>query len=634
MRLHESAMAGACAGPTTADFKSGSGGTDNGSRAPVMHAYVILLIFSAVFTATLTGALLSFKSRQREGLLAASLLGCGVVWSLVQALWSSADDAETAIALVRFSAVGWVPIPVIALHLVLISIPQARPRLHRMIPWAYAVTAAIVLLDWLTPLVHSHAVQTSWGYAYEFGPAFPIVYAWIFVAACTAIWLGLTDLRSSPVAAERGQSSVLAIALLVPLVVASVTDGLLPMLSIHAPYLGGVSIAWVGIVGAVSAWRYGYSPLVPTAFNSEILDTLPEGIAMTHLDGRIRSTNMTLVKLSGRNQRILEGTPLQEILALPVEALSDGVRDLEAELCDGRGGRLPVIVGSTMLLDNRGLRIGLVVVVHDQRELVSLRSRLLLSGRLAAVGELAAGVAHEINNPLAYVRANVGLLMEHMKEIGAYACEDDARPVRGSNGEHGGRHEDVLSRIDESRELLEETLEGVDRAVSIVRDIRGFSHSGTGEREMVDLCELLDSVLRVAAPQLGVRVAVERDYAALPHVYCAPQEIKQVFLNIVLNASQAIEGDGCIRVEAEASGDFATVRVLDDGPGIPIGVRDRIFDPFFTTKPVGEGTGIGLAISYEIVRRHDGQIELTCPAEGGTCAEVRLPIGTGECAPD
>jgi signal transduction histidine kinase len=273
-----------------------------------------------------------------------------------------------------------------------------------------------------------------------------------------------------------------------------------------------------------------------------------------------------------------------------------------------------------------------VVVVHDQRELVSLRSRLLLSGRLAAVGELAAGVAHEINNPLAYVRSNVALLMEHIEEIGSFTRDQTiaATSPRGGSQTKEKRREDVLSRIDESRELLEETQEGVDRAVSIVRDIKGFSHRGSGERETVDLCELLDSVLRVAAPQLGARLAVERAYSDLPHVRCAPQEIKQVFLNIVLNASQAIDGEGCIRVEAESRGGHVTVRVFDDGPGIPLAVRERVFDPFFTTKPVGKGTGIGLAISYEIVRRHDGRIELTCPEAGGTCAEVRLPIMPGE----
>ena len=590
-----------------------------------MHPYVILLITSAIVNATLAGALLSSRSRQRDGLLAAGLLGCGVVWAFTQALWCSADDAGTALALARFSAVGWIPIPAFALHLVLNSVPLVRPRLRRLVPWMYVVTALLIVLDWTTPLVHADVVRTSWGWAYVLGAGFPLVYGWIFVLAGASIWLGVRDFRASPSAAERSQTSTLVVGLLVPGVVASVTDGMLPLMGVHFPYLGSMSVAYVGIVGAYSAWRYGYSLLVPTAFTEEILDTLPEGIAMTHLDGRIRSSNAALEKLAGRDHRALQGLRIQEILTLSIDVLVQGVRDEEAELSDGRGGLLPVVVAATPLVDNRGLRIGLVIVVQDQRELVTLRSRLLLSGRLAAVGELAAGVAHEINNPLAYVRANVSLLERHVKEIGAFA--DGAGALDRVDGDDRAT---LRSLVDESRELLDETLEGVDRAVSIVRDIRGFSHAGSGERMTVDLEDLLDSVLRVAAPQLGVRVRVERDYAELPRVCCAPQEIKQVFLNVVLNASQAIEGDGRIRVEARAEGGSVVVRVLDDGAGIPAEVRDRVFDPFFTTKPAGEGTGIGLAISYEILRRHGGEIGLTCPEEGGTCAEIRLPVGTGE----
>ncbi len=586
-----------------------------------MHPYIILLIASAIVNATLAGALLSSRSRQTDGRLAAALLGCGVVWASTQALWCSAGTAESALAFARMSGLGWVPIPAFALHLVLKSMPHARPRLRRFVPWMYAITLGFIVLDMATPLIHADVVRTSWGWAFVLGDGFVFAYAWIFALASTAIWLGVSDVRASPSAAERSQTSILAIGLLVPGTVASLTDGLLPMLGVRFPYLGSVSVAFVGIVGAYSAWRYGYSLLVPTAFTEQIVDTLPEGIAMTHLDGRIRSSNAALQKLSGRDQRSLQDVPIQQLLTLSLEVLSDGLRDEEAELSDAHGGLLPVVVTSKPLLDNRGLCIGLVIVVQDQRELVTLRSRLLLSGRLAAVGELAAGVAHEINNPLAYVRANVSLLGRHMKAIDGFA--DD---LGQSLPDAEARRAELRSLVDESGELLEEALEGVDRAVSIVRDIRGFSHGGSGERETVDFRDLLESVLRVAAPQLGSRVRVERDFAELPRVACAPQEIKQVFLNVILNASQAIEGDGLVRIEAEADEARVTVRIRDDGVGIPVEVRDRVFDPFFTTKAVGEGTGIGLAISYEIVRRHGGAIALNCPEAGGTCAEIQLPI--------
>jgi len=213
-------------------------------------------------------------------------------------------------------------------------------------------------------------------------------------------------------------------------------------------------------------------------------------------------------------------------------------------------------------------------------------------------------VAHEINNPIAFVRANLGALGTLLEKLG---------------------HEPDPEALAEGRELVEESLDGVDRVSAIVRDVRGFAHQGTGLREMVSLPELLDSVLRVAAPQLRERGRVERRYDPVPRVRGAPPELQQVFLNLVVNAAQAIEDGGRITVTTRRDGDDAVVGVEDDGPGIPEDVIERIFDPFFTTKPVGEGCGLGLAISYQIVHKHGGDLSVRSRPGVGTCFEVRLP---------
>jgi len=255
-------------------------------------------------------------------------------------------------------------------------------------------------------------------------------------------------------------------------------------------------------------------------------------------------------------------------------------------------------------------------VIHDQREVKSLRNRLLLSGRLAAVGELAAGVAHEINNPLAYVRSNLSLLAHHW---GQFRLSTEDPHVRTSEAQ-------IPDLLDEGDDLLAESIEGVDRASAIVQDIKGFAHAGTENRETVDLNPLLQSVLRIAAPQLDPGVRLDTNLTPLPLIQCAPQQLKQVFLNLILNSSQAIRDEGFILVESELAGDWIVIRVLDNGVGIAEDVIDRVFDPFFTTKPVGEGTGLGLSISYEIVRRHGGEI-VAASSPAGSCFEVRLPIG-------
>ncbi len=143
---------------------------------------------------------------------------------------------------------------------------------------------------------------------------------------------------------------------------------------------------------------------------------------------------------------------------------------------------------------------------------------------------------------------------------------------------------------------------------------------------MADLNELLEGVLRMAAPQLRVTAVIEKNFGVLPLVACAPQELQQVFLNLVLNASQAIAHSGTIRVRTEAQNRSVMAWIEDDGCGIESDLLDRIFDPFFTTKPVGEGTGLGLGIAYEIVRKHDGEISVDSTPGQGAAFCVRLPV--------
>jgi two-component system NtrC family sensor kinase len=229
------------------------------------------------------------------------------------------------------------------------------------------------------------------------------------------------------------------------------------------------------------------------------------------------------------------------------------------------------------------------------------------------VGELAAGIAHEINNPLAYVRANLGLLRQHWETLGSHI-------------EKSGESEQSEDLLAEGAEMIDESLEGVDRASAIVRDVKGLAHAGRGQRTTADLNELLDGVLRMAAPQLRGTAVVEKQYGALPLLLCAPQELQQVFLNLVLNAGHAIDGQGTITIRTKAEEDAIVVWIEDDGCGITPELVDRIFDPFFTTKAVGEGTGLGLGIAHEIVRKHDGEISVDSTPGQGAAFCVRLPV--------
>jgi two-component system NtrC family sensor kinase len=184
---------------------------------------------------------------------------------------------------------------------------------------------------------------------------------------------------------------------------------------------------------------------------------------------------------------------------------------------------------------------------------------------------------------------------------------------------------ELREEMGEGRELVIESLDGVNRVAAIVRDVKGFSHAGNSALEVVELGPLLDSVLRVAGPELR-RARVECTHHEVPPLRCAPQELKQVFLNLVVNAAQAVDEGGSIRLRSQCEGGRVVVTVEDDGCGISCEVLERVFDPFFTTKPVGEGTGLGLSISYEIVRRHGGEMSVGSTPGRGTSVRVELPV--------
>ncbi len=289
------------------------------------------------------------------------------------------------------------------------------------------------------------------------------------------------------------------------------------------------------------------------------------------------------------------------------------------------------------LRENEKINRALQREKEEQRVLIKkleeAHNQLLQSEKLASIGQLAAGVAHEINNPIGFVKSNLATLKGNaadlLRLIEAYETAAPllaADPVQAERIENIGREIDIDFLRDDIGSLIAESIDGTGRVQRIVQDLRDFSRMGDAEWQWADLHAGLESTLNVVWNEIKYKGEVVKEYGALPEVECVPSQLNQVFMNLLVNAAQAIPEKGTITIRTGATDGWAWVAVRDNGCGIPREILNRIFDPFYTTKPVGKGTGLGLSISYNIVTKHGGRIDVESEPGKGTTFRVWLPV--------
>ena len=270
------------------------------------------------------------------------------------------------------------------------------------------------------------------------------------------------------------------------------------------------------------------------------------------------------------------------------------------------------------------------------------QNQVIQAEKLASIGQISAGVAHEINNPVAFVLSNLTSLESYVEQIGELLAryveaERSLSPLPPSLAPARALREakDFDFLRGDIVTLLAESRDGLMRVKRIVQDLRDFSRGGADETwQFVDLHAALDSTLNIVRNEVKYKASIVRSYGDLPQVQCLPSRLNQVFLNLLVNAGHAIAANGTITVSTGASGAEAWVRIADTGCGIAAEHLNRIFEPFFTTKPVGQGTGLGLSVSYSIVRKHGGRIEVESAIGRGTSFTVFLPVRQTRAAPD
>jgi len=246
------------------------------------------------------------------------------------------------------------------------------------------------------------------------------------------------------------------------------------------------------------------------------------------------------------------------------------------------------------------------------QDLQSAQTQLVQSAKMASLGELVAGVAHEINNPLAFVLSHLETIRRSLDQFRVELPSEVPQPA-----------EDHWQRIS-SR--LGETQVGLGRIRDLVLKLRTFSRLDEGERKVVSIRECIESVLTILGHRLRDQVTIVTQLGAPDMLDCFPSLLNQVLLNLVANSIDAIEGQGTVTITTGAEGQAFIITIADTGSGIPAELRERVLEPFFTTKPVGQGTGLGLSIAYSIIRKHEGSFELSDAPGGGTLARIRLPL--------
>jgi two-component system NtrC family sensor kinase len=245
-------------------------------------------------------------------------------------------------------------------------------------------------------------------------------------------------------------------------------------------------------------------------------------------------------------------------------------------------------------------------------ELRAKQAQLVQSAKMASLGELVAGVAHEINNPLAFVRSHVTTAQNCLTKISA-----EVKPVLSSP---------TADQLLRAQSRLHEAQLGLERIRELVVKLRVFSRLDEGERKEVKVSECVESVLTILRHKCEGRIEVRTHFGHPDLLDCYPSLLNQAIMNLVANSIDAIEQSGEITINTGADADGYAIWIADTGHGVPPELRDRIFEPFFTTKPVGQGTGLGLSITYSIIERHHGVLDILPRTGGGTLAIIRLPL--------
>ncbi|MFO1064833.1 MAG: ATP-binding protein [Pirellulales bacterium] len=393
-----------------------------------------------------------------------------------------------------------------------------------------------------------------------------------------------------------------------------------------------------------------------------IVDSAAEAIVIIDSSGNIDAFNPAAEEVFACPAGYAIGRRIVEFIPTAMFCLEvAGMSDLERELwapegfgevhglrADGERVMLELVIGA---FEDNGRNFH-IVIMRDLTRRKQLEAQLAHAQKMESVGQLAAGIAHEINTPIQYVGDNIRFLMSSFEDVRKLLDKYQAFAEQ-----HADQDAEAIERIRETEDLIDlpflndeipaaidQSLQGVESVAKIVRAMKDFSHPGTEEKQQINLNQAIESTLTVSRNVWKYCCDLETHFdTTLPLVPCLPCDLNQAILNLITNAAHAMESAGCgkggkrgtLQVATIRDGDYVIIEVGDSGTGIPENIRNRIFDPFFTTKPMGQGTGQGLAITYNIVvEKHQGELSFESQVGKGTTFRLRIPLISKNEEPD
>jgi len=397
---------------------------------------------------------------------------------------------------------------------------------------------------------------------------------------------------------------------------------------------------------------------------SQILNTISTGVRMIDRDCIVQRVNKSFCTMTGMTEEELVGSKCytcfldegcrqsEHCTLYRIDAAGEAIHT-EVVKTTKSGRKLRCMLTATPYRDKKGTVVGIVEDFQDiservrvEQEREQMQTQLLQRSKLESVGQLAAGIAHEINTPIQYIGTNIDFFSESFEDISTVLATFQNLFAQGDEATASSpKIKAIRKALDEAdweflREeiptALEQTRDGVNRVSAIVRAMKEFSHPGSKEKAPADLNEIITNTLMVSSNEWKYAAEIETHFGELPMVPCLSDEMGQVFLNIIVNAAHAIanqqeetgrEEKGRITITTSTADDFAEIRITDNGGGMKEEVKKRVFDPFFTTKEVGKGTGQGLSIARNvIITKHQGTITVDSEIDHGTTFIIRLPL--------